>query len=88
MKIKEALAAAILLLLPTMVMAEDLIRIGLFNKDAAIIAADEKGFLKNETLYWRTYWCKSQISRIGEWTYQRLGLLLTAAAMAQSPAIM
>ena len=30
-------------------MAEDLIKIGLFNKDAAIIAAEEKGFLHAET---------------------------------------
>jgi ABC-type nitrate/sulfonate/bicarbonate transport system substrate-binding protein len=31
-------------------MAEDLIRIGLFNKDAVIIAAQEKGFLKAENI--------------------------------------
>ncbi|MGE5302397.1 MAG: ABC transporter substrate-binding protein [Alphaproteobacteria bacterium] len=31
-------------------MAEDVIRIGLFNKDAAIIAADTKGFLKAENI--------------------------------------
>ncbi len=31
-------------------MAEDVIRIGLFNKDAAIIAADAKGFLKAENI--------------------------------------
>jgi ABC-type nitrate/sulfonate/bicarbonate transport system substrate-binding protein len=31
-------------------MAEDVIRIGLFNKDAAIIAADAKGFLKMENI--------------------------------------
>ncbi|HEY6997394.1 MAG TPA: ABC transporter substrate-binding protein, partial [Candidatus Binatia bacterium] len=31
-------------------MAEDLIRIGLFNRDAAIIAADKTGFLKQENL--------------------------------------
>lgn len=31
-------------------MAEDLIRIGLFNKDAAIIAAEAKGFLKAENI--------------------------------------
>ena len=39
-----------LLLLPQNIMAEDLIRIGLFNKDAAIIAADAKGFLKAENI--------------------------------------
>jgi ABC-type nitrate/sulfonate/bicarbonate transport system substrate-binding protein len=42
--------AVALLLLPTIVMAEDVIRIGLFNKDAAIIAADAKGFLKAENI--------------------------------------
>jgi ABC-type nitrate/sulfonate/bicarbonate transport system substrate-binding protein len=31
-------------------MAEDIIRIGLFNKDAAIIAAQDKGFLKKENI--------------------------------------
>ena len=31
-------------------MAEDLIRIGLFNRDAAIIAADKRGFLKPENI--------------------------------------
>ncbi|HZD39677.1 MAG TPA: ABC transporter substrate-binding protein, partial [Terriglobales bacterium] len=31
-------------------MAEDLIRIGLFNRDAAIIAAEAKGFLKQENV--------------------------------------
>src|SRR5258706_85804 len=43
--LKGGLAIAFLLL-PTMVMAEDLIRLGLFNQDAAIIAADKKSFLK------------------------------------------
>jgi ABC-type nitrate/sulfonate/bicarbonate transport system substrate-binding protein len=42
--------AVALLLLPTIVMAEDVIRIGLFNMDAAIIAADKKGFLKAENI--------------------------------------
>ncbi len=37
-------------LLPRIVMAEDLIHIGLFNKDPAIIAADAKGFLKKENI--------------------------------------
>ncbi len=35
---------------PRIVMAEDVIKIGLFNKDAAIIAADAKGFLRAETI--------------------------------------
>src|SRR5262249_36228446 len=50
MKLKEVWAAAFVLLLPATVMAEDLIRIGLFNKDASIIAAQEKGFLKAENI--------------------------------------
>ena len=35
---------------PIQVMAEDVIRIGLFNRDAAIIAAEAKGFLNQENL--------------------------------------
>src|SRR5216117_3987778 len=50
MKLKEVWAAAFLLLLPTTVMSEHLIRIGLFNKDAVIIAAQEKGFLQRENI--------------------------------------
>jgi ABC-type nitrate/sulfonate/bicarbonate transport system substrate-binding protein len=50
MKLKEGLAVALLLLLPRIIMAEDLIRIGLFNKDAAIIAAQEKGFFNAENI--------------------------------------
>ncbi len=42
--------AAAILLLPAIVMAEDVIKIGLFNKDAAIIGADAKGFLKAENI--------------------------------------
>ena len=42
--------ATALLLLPVKLMAEDVIRIGLFNQDAAIIAADKKNFLKQENL--------------------------------------
>jgi ABC-type nitrate/sulfonate/bicarbonate transport system substrate-binding protein len=42
--------AAALALLPVEAMAQDLIRIGLFNRDAAIIVAEEKGFLKQENL--------------------------------------
>jgi ABC-type nitrate/sulfonate/bicarbonate transport system substrate-binding protein len=42
--------AAFLLLLPSMAMAEDVIRIGSFNKDAAIIAAETKGYLQKENI--------------------------------------
>ncbi len=42
--------AVAILLLPSIIMAEDVIKIGLFNKDAAIIAADAKGFLKAENI--------------------------------------
>src|SRR3990172_7909341 len=49
MKLKRVLAVAFLLL-TTMVMAEDLIRIGTFNKDAAIIAAEQRGLLKAENI--------------------------------------
>jgi len=42
--------AAILVLLPIEAMAEDTIKIGLFNRDAAIIAAEGKGFLKQENI--------------------------------------
>jgi len=35
---------------PIEAMAEDVIRIGLFNRDAAIIAAEAKGFLKQENI--------------------------------------
>lgn len=47
--LKGALAT-VLALLPMKLMAQDLIRIGLFNRDAAIIAAVEKGFLKQENI--------------------------------------
>ena len=50
MKTKEALAAALLLLLPATIMAQDVLKIGLFNKDAVIIAADAKGLLKDENI--------------------------------------
>ncbi|MBI4523948.1 MAG: ABC transporter substrate-binding protein [Deltaproteobacteria bacterium] len=49
MKLKEVLAVAFLLL-PSTLMAEDLIRIGLFNKDAVIIAAEHREFLKKENI--------------------------------------
>jgi ABC-type nitrate/sulfonate/bicarbonate transport system substrate-binding protein len=47
---KAASLAGSLLLLPGMIMAEDVIQIGLFNKDAAIIAAESQGFLKAENI--------------------------------------
>ena len=50
MKHKEVWLAALLWLLPNMVMAEDVIQIGSFNKDAAIIAAEAKGFLQKENI--------------------------------------
>ena len=42
--------AATFLLLPVKIMAEDVIKLGLFNQDAAIIAANRKGFLKQENI--------------------------------------
>src|SRR5215475_4442444 len=50
MKHKEVWLAVLLLLLPNIVMAEDVIQIGSFNKDAAIIAAEAKGFLQKENI--------------------------------------
>jgi ABC-type nitrate/sulfonate/bicarbonate transport system substrate-binding protein len=50
MKYKEVWLAAFLLLLPSIVMAEDVIQIGLFNKDTAIIAAETKGYLHKENI--------------------------------------
>lgn len=44
------MVAAALALLPCKAMAEDLIRIGLFNRDAAIIIAEGKGFLRRENI--------------------------------------
>ena len=49
MKYKEVWLAAFLLL-PRIAMAEDMIQIGLFNKDAAIIAAETKGYLQKENI--------------------------------------
>jgi ABC-type nitrate/sulfonate/bicarbonate transport system substrate-binding protein len=49
-KLKKALAAASLLLVPGMVMAQETLDIGLFNKDAVIIAAEGKGFLEDENI--------------------------------------
>jgi ABC-type nitrate/sulfonate/bicarbonate transport system substrate-binding protein len=50
MKYKEVWLAAFLWLLPSMIMAEDVIQIGSFNKDAAIVAAEAKGFLNKENI--------------------------------------
>src|ERR1044072_7199624 len=49
MKLKGVWLLA-LMLLPENVMAQDLIRICLFNRDAAIIAAESKGFLQQENI--------------------------------------
>ena len=50
MKLMKGVLAAALTLLPAEIMAEDVIKIGLFNRDAAIIAAEGKGFLKQENI--------------------------------------
>ena len=50
MKLLKGVVALALALMPVNLMAEDLIKIGLFNRDAAIIAAVEKGFLKQENI--------------------------------------
>jgi ABC-type nitrate/sulfonate/bicarbonate transport system substrate-binding protein len=50
MKLIKGVMAAILALLPLEAMAEDTVKIGLFNRDAAIIAAEGKGFLKQENI--------------------------------------
>ena len=50
MKLKKEGWALALALLPAQVMAQETIRIGLFNRDAAIIAAESKGFLKQENI--------------------------------------
>jgi ABC-type nitrate/sulfonate/bicarbonate transport system substrate-binding protein len=50
MKFLKGVLAAALALLPVNIMAEDILQIGMFNRDAAIIAAMGKGFLKQENL--------------------------------------
>lgn len=50
MKIMKGVWLPLIMLLPVNLMAEDLIRIGLFNRDAAIIAAEGKDFLKRENI--------------------------------------
>jgi ABC-type nitrate/sulfonate/bicarbonate transport system substrate-binding protein len=50
MKSMKGVLAAALVLLPVTVMAEDVIKLGLFNRDAAIIVAEGKAFLKQENI--------------------------------------
>src|SRR5882724_10198693 len=50
MKLTKGAVAVALALLPVKVMAEDVIRLGLFNRDTAIIVAESKGFLKQENI--------------------------------------
>src|SRR5918995_4792243 len=50
MKLMKGVLAVALALLPVAVMAEDVIKLGSFNRDAAIIAAEGKGFLKQENI--------------------------------------
>ena len=50
MKLNKGVLAVALALLPVEAMAQDIIRIGSFNRDAAIIVAEDKGFLKQENL--------------------------------------
>ena len=46
----KGIVAAALALLPIKAMAEDVLKIGLFNRDAAIIVAENRGFLAKENL--------------------------------------
>ena len=50
MKLMKGALAVALALLPVAVMAEDVIKLGLFSRDAAIIVAEGKGFLKQENI--------------------------------------
>ena len=50
MKLLKGVLAAAIALLPIEHMAQDSIKIGLFNRDAAIITAINKGFLKQENI--------------------------------------
>src|SRR6266545_5996340 len=50
MKSMKGVLAAAFVLLPVTVMAEDVIKLGLFNRDAAIIVAEGKAFLKQENI--------------------------------------
>ena len=51
MKVWKGVLAVALALLPAKVMSEDTIKIGLFNRDAVIIVAEDKGFLKQENIH-------------------------------------
>jgi ABC-type nitrate/sulfonate/bicarbonate transport system substrate-binding protein len=50
MKFLKGVLAATLVLLPVKVMSEDTVKIGLFNRDAVIIVAEAKDFLKQENI--------------------------------------
>src|ERR671924_1887211 len=50
MKIMKGVLAVALALLPVAVMAEDVLKVGLFNRDALNIVAESKGFLKQENI--------------------------------------
>src|SRR4030095_16330973 len=50
MKLTKGAVAAALALLPVKVMSEDTVKIGLFNRDALIIVAEAKDFLKQENI--------------------------------------
>src|SRR6185503_14234128 len=50
MNLSKGVLVTVLCLLPIELMAQDQIKIGLFNRDAAIITAVEKGFLKQENI--------------------------------------
>src|SRR6059058_5196548 len=50
MKLTKGAVAVALALLPVKVMAEDVIKLGVFNRDTAIIVAESKGFLKAENI--------------------------------------
>ena len=50
MKFVKGVLAVALALLPANAMSEDTIKIGLFNRDASVIVAADKGFLKQENI--------------------------------------
>jgi ABC-type nitrate/sulfonate/bicarbonate transport system substrate-binding protein len=50
MKLLKGALAAVLALLPVNIMAEDVIQIGMFNRDALIMTAVNKGFLKQQNI--------------------------------------
>jgi ABC-type nitrate/sulfonate/bicarbonate transport system substrate-binding protein len=51
MKLAKGVLAVALALLPLDIMAEDTIKIGMFNRDAAIIVTEGKGFLKQQNIH-------------------------------------